>query len=562
MRLKTRLDYELDKPLLDGKSDFSIQFWVRTTADSTKRMVLLSKKDFTNNTLYAQRRPGWVFYMSHGTWAWNMGSGSRRITYERDNGRIMRLNDGRWHQLTMTYDGAQSNVRLYFDGRERAMYNLADANGFDFANASPLAVGWKKEKYERHEGFGHTVEGGAGNLQELVDAFNDLGIEPVQSDEFTDLIVDPTGLFNQRVQKQVDLLDADGATALLEAMALADLGPLKKAESVLMRSPYTVHQNRQFTDIAPVTKLYALENGRVIIRDSGAKAIAARERLDQPDFEIDNLAIWNRVLSRDEVGASYARHFEAVVREPQESIPEITAAAWNIEHGGLHFTMAEHGWDSRLTIAEMIRSQGIDVVMMQETYSSGDFIAAELGYYFAEGVDWDYINQGANISVLSRYPIEELHVPASAPFSNLAVKVKLSKTQDMHVMSNWYGMNKFPAVMKFHGARFDASDVTPTLFAGDFNAIPHTDGGDSPASRQLLESGFVDAYRSLHKIVKDFPGATHADGQRIDQLYYKGAGLTNTSTKIISSWPTGFPSDHYLLVSSFDLKTGQEEARK
>lgn len=40
---------------------------------------------------------------------------------------------------------------------------------------------------------------------------------------------------------------------------------------------------------------------------------------------------------------------------------------------------------------------------------------------------------------------------------------------------------------------------------------------------------------------------------RIDQLYYKGRGLKNTSTKIVSSWPGGFPSDHFLIVSQFDL---------
>jgi hypothetical protein len=118
--------------------------------------------------------------------------------------------------------------------------------------------------------------------------------------------------------------------------------------------------------------------------------------------------------------------------------------------------------------------------MMQETYSSGDFIAAELGYYFATTVDWDYLNQGSNISVLSRYPIEELHVPEDAPFMNVGARIAISRSQDLYAMSNWYGMAQFPAVFDFHADRFGQSESIPTLFAGDFNAVPHLDGGDSP----------------------------------------------------------------------------------
>ena len=69
----------------------------------------------------------------------------------------------------------------------------------------------------------------------------------------------------------------------------------------------------------------------------------------------------------------------------------------------------------------------------------------------------------------------------------------------------------------------------------------------------MLEEGFTDAFRSLYPDVKEYPGASHRSGRRIDQLYYKGKGLKNTSTKVVSSWPTGFPSDHFLIVSKFDL---------
>ncbi len=255
----------------------------------------------------------------------------------------------------------------------------------------------------------------------------------------------------------------------------------------------------------------------------------------------------------EEVLADYSDHFIPTAADLEEELTSLTAGCWNIWHGGKHYTVDENGWDSRETIAEILRRENADVVMMQETYSSGDFIAAELGYYFATTVDWDYLNQGSNISVLSRYPIKDLYVQNGSPFMNVGVKVAISKTQDMYVMSNWYGIQQFPAVFEFHESRFSESDVVPTLFAGDFNAVPHTDGGDSPASLTMLNAGFTDAFRSLYPDLDAFPGHTHRGGVRIDQLYHKGAGLLNTSTRIVSTWPTGFPSDHYLILSTFDL---------
>jgi exonuclease III len=191
--------------------------------------------------------------------------------------------------------------------------------------------------------------------------------------------------------------------------------------------------------------------------------------------------------------------------------------------------------------------------MMQETYSSGDYIAAELGFYYATTIDWDNMHQGSNISVLSRYPITEILVPPKSTFMSVTAKVSLSNTQDIYVMSNWYGMYNFEDVYAFHETRFQNTDSIPILFGGDFNAVPDVDGGRSLAARRLLGAGFVDAYRSLYPDVRKFSGFTHRSNRRIDQLYYKGKGLSNRSTEVFSSWPSQFPSDHYLVKSLFDL---------
>jgi len=532
-------------PPLDAGRDFSVQFWIKTEAEAGRRFVLLSHKEFDDNSLASQKNPGWVFYMSNGTWAWNVGSGSRRLTYERDNGHRMPLNDGRWHQLAMTYSASHSQIRLFYDGVNWVSYHVADSDGFDFTASNPTTVGWDARDVPAVPDLLSAIESGGDRLQTFVDAFNALGELPIESDEFLRAIVDPRAVFEERAGHEID----DNSW-----------GPVADAEAALMENPYTIHQALEFMEAAPLTKIYGLIDGEVVIRKDIAARYAERERLSLPDFVMDDLAIWDRVLSPEEVRSSYAEYFEPADAALSDNVPTLTAAAWNIWHGGKHFTSEEHGWDSRVRVAEMLVDEGVDVVMMQETYSSGDFIAAELGYYFATTVDWDYLNQGANISVLSRYPIRDLHVQEDSPFQNVGTKVALSTTQDMYVMSNWYGMNQFPAVFDFHRSRFAESDTVPVLFGGDFNAIPHTDGGDSPASVALVEAAFTDAFRSLHPDVEERPGPTHRSGRRIDQLYYKGSGLENTSTRVISTRSRGYPSDHFMILARFSLGYRTREA--
>lgn len=525
-----------DLGFLGSAADFSVHFWVRTETD--RRFVLLSQKDFPDNSLASQKNPGWAFYTSGGTWAFTVGSGTRRLTYERDNGDRMPLNDGRWHQLAMTYSADRSEIRLFFDGVNWVSYHVSDADGFDFTNSEPVTVGWDARSVRGTPDVLPAIESGADRLQELVDAFDALGQRPVESDEFLRLVVDPRAMFVERAGHEPD---DDEWTAVATA------------ERALMENPYTIHQALEFMLAAPLGKIYALVDGEVLIRRDVAARYSERERLSTPDFDIDEVTIWDRVLSPEEVRSGYAEYFEPVDEPLAGDVSTLTAAAWNIWHGGKHFTPEEDGWDSRARGAEIIAGEHVDVVMMQETYSSGDFIAAELGYYLATTVDWDYLNQGANISVLSRYPIREVHVDEESPFNNVGTRVSISASQDVYVMSNWYGMGQFSSVVDFHRGRFAGSDTIPVLFGGDFNAVPHTDGGDSPASRILLGAGFTDAFRSLHPDVAAWPGPTHLNARRIDQLYYKGRGLRNTSTRVIHAWDGGFPSDHSMIVSRFEL---------
>ena len=528
----------IDALSLNGTKDFTVQFWVKTT--SKNPMVLLSQKDFSNKGIYAQKNAGWALYSSGGTFAWTVGSGKRRLNYERDNGDKMPINDGKWHQITMSYNKQLTEFRLYYDGLNKAVYNV----DFDFKNNTPLVIGGKKNSLDYQKNILPSIKEGAKQLQNLVDAFNKLAVENLKEDEFFNLIDDPKKLYLAKLSgskkgedKKVTILD-----------------PINKVRSKLYSNPYTVYQYKNLTKLKPISKLYSLKEDKVVINNFQAKKIGTKERLFPSDFSIDNLSIFNMVLSADEIFNSYKKLVKTSPVKLEEKVTSLTVAVWNIWHGGKHFTKENSNYDSRLRIVEMIKKSNVDVVLMQETYSSGDFIAAELGYYFATTSDWDYCHQGSNISVLSRYPIKELDVPNGAEFMNVSVKLAISKTQEIYAMSNWYGMSKFPLVYDYHKERIKNANTIPILFGGDFNAIPHTDGGKSPASKKMLENGFTDAYRSLHPDIKSFPGYTHEWGERIDQLYYKGKGLKNISSKVISTWFEGFPSDHYMILTKFQLK--------
>jgi len=527
---------------LDGAKDFSVQFWMKTT--SVKPTVFLSQKRFTNKGVTAQKNAGWALYGSSGTFAWSIGSGDRRINYERDNGNRMPVNDGYWHQLTVTYSQEQSEFRLYYDGLNKAVYKV----GFDFVNNEPLLIGSVETESDYKGRHLAEIESGAIQLQALVDEFNKLGVGSLGPEEFISLIVDPKRLYEEKLK--------EGDLAVGDSKFKPNSNLLDKALAIrtgLTSNPYTVFQNRALTDLKPISKVYQLQNNKVVIDESAAAYFAASEKLYPSDFALDELCIWEKVISPEEILESYERYRKAEPVKVERNLKELTVGVWNIWHGGIHFAHEKDGWDSRLRIVEMLQKNKVDIVLMQETYSSGDFIAAELGYYFATTSDWDYRFQGSNISVLSRYPVRELAVSKEAEFNNVAVKLALSGTQEIYAMSNWYGMQQFPAVFNFHKSKFDKSDEIPILFGGDFNSVPHTDGGDSPASLKLLAEDFTDAFRSQYPNVSKYPGVTHRSGNRIDQLYYKGDTLDNISTRVVSSWPTGFPSDHFLIVSKFRL---------
>ncbi len=531
--------------------DFTVQFWIKTEVGCSENAMLLSNKNMMDLSLASQKKAGWSVFLSGGTFGWNMGSGKRRISYMHDGGGNYMLNDGLWHQLTITYSGSKDEVGLFYDGDKKVTYKVNDDTGFDFSSVLPLHIGSASLESNTEEGLLPEILRGAEQVQKLVDEFHNLGLRQIKNDELLNLVIDPeacvdTVIMDMKLDPEMDMAELEKKIKEL------DLESIFNTKRELMNNPFTTYQSRRFMIVAQLLNIYSLKDGKVVVNEKVAEKYKQKETLQNPDIQIDELRIWLKEVEPEQVLASYSEYYKPISYDTEVK-DSLIVADWNIWHGGIHHNIEEHGWDSRDRVIEMLEEEGADVIMMQETYSSGDYISAKLGYYYATATDWDYLNQGANISVISRYTIKEIRVPDDAAFMNVAARVELSENQDIWVMSNWYGMNKFQEVYDFHQSRFENSDSVPVLFAGDFNAVPHTDGGESLASELMMEAGFTDAFRTMYPDIEEFPGYSHRMGRRIDQLYYKGKGLKNTSIKVVSSWPTGFPSDHYLIVSEFDL---------
>ena len=287
---------------------------------------------------------------------------------------------------------------------------------------------------------------------------------------------------------------------------------------------------------------------------------------DSPSFEgsIDELAIWNATLDDSDIDALYTTHRPSKVVPLPPIRTSIKVMAWNIWHGGHHFTRDENGsqitrgdiwdkpelvanYDGAVRVAEIIRELGADIVLLQESYGSGPRIASLLGYeiMIAAGL---FSNQvwGPNITVLSRFPIERAFVERRLISNNGGALIKISEEQRLVAFSNWYSGSRtteLSAALDQWQELLASSDTIPILYGGDYNSRSHLSGGDSEHSRIMVEHLFKD---SFHELGGTYPRA-------IDYLYYRGAPLTPTSSIMQRTEITDYPSDHPLVLTEFEL---------
>lgn len=119
--------------------DFTIELWVQTIAINSDYQVIVSNKDwnsgeikdFTTNHEFGYSRTsgtnvGWaILYQPDGSWAWNIGDGKYRLDYRPTSPR-QQINDGEWHQIAFSVNRMRKEARMYFDGKNVAIYNLGE----------------------------------------------------------------------------------------------------------------------------------------------------------------------------------------------------------------------------------------------------------------------------------------------------------------------------------------------------------------------------------------------------------------------------------------------------
>jgi len=271
---------------------------------------------------------------------------------------------------------------------------------------------------------------------------------------------------------------------------------------------------------------------------------------------------------------------------PAEPAPEnLRLMTWNIWHGGRE----NDRFRGPRQVIDVIRRSRADVVMMQETYGSGELIA--------RGLDFHFQPRGTNVSLHSRYPIEE-DLSVFEPFKCVGALVRLPSGRRVAVYSIWlpYGEDIWiPATRAASSleqllAACDpsAQDIAkmldlihqrlagpqyegvPIIIGGDFNSMSHLDYTEVarehyklpvpwPTSRHMTTQGYRDAFRELHPNIDRgqdrtwSPRFPEQEQERIDFIYFRGVGVEPVRAERIDTSPGLFPSDHAAVLAELRL---------
>ncbi|GAA2770931.1 hypothetical protein GCM10020219_045110 [Nonomuraea dietziae] len=218
-------------------------------------------------------------------------------------------------------------------------------------------------------------------------------------------------------------------------------------------------------------------------------------------------------------------------------MPELKTLSWNLWHGG---SQVRGGREKQLTF---LLERDIDVVGLQE--SSGTS-AKELG----EALGWDYYQAGADLGVISRYPITSrgpLPSESGLPASNVRIRIDDRRGSEVALWNvhlgytpygpydacfGRYSVDRLMAreaqsgrtpqiqdVVRAMAVDLESAERTPVLLMGDFNAPSHLDwtpaarrcGYDSvawPTSVVPEQAGLRDSFRVAHPDPVAEPGVT------------------------------------------------------
>ncbi len=300
---------------------------------------------------------------------------------------------------------------------------------------------------------------------------------------------------------------------------------------------------------------------------------------------LDQVSLYTESLNADFIKQQYQHRFPATGKNSSYANNGILKVMnFNIFHGG-NETGKEVG---EQRIVEVIKNAGADLISMQETYGSGARIADKLGYYL-------YL-RSTNISIMSRYPIEETLAGYKA-FYNGGAYIRIGKNQKIAFFANWLNfpvdywgdlennrvINADTLVQQMDkGNTGDLRNIleiikpyiaqsaeTPVIFCGDFNSGSHLDWTEEtrqfnhglvvpfPSGILLVKNGFKDSFREINPDPLKVRGITWSPmsdqvfKDRIDYIYYKGSKIKAIAAVTIDQHPVKYPSDHAAVMTTF-----------
>lgn len=306
-------------------------------------------------------------------------------------------------------------------------------------------------------------------------------------------------------------------------------------------------------------------------------------------LEIEFARLQPGVISAEQLVREFVQRY-GEERRPR-SLPvwdgrPLKVLAWNIWHGG-----RRKGVDAGVQrVVDVIQESGADIVLMQETYGSGPRISGRLGF--------DYYLRSSNLSIMSRYPIREVHRMFSG-FHFGGATIELKPGIEVQAYSLWIhylpdvgkalaeGANptqlveadaktrgsQIDSILNELGDHLDRRPSVPVIVGGDFNSGSHLDWTEEtadtehhqgrvvawPVSLSMQRAGFEDSYRLAHPSPLNQPGFTwspeftdsHQD--RIDYVYVKQGDWETIDSQVLSTHPDGWPSDHAAVLSTLAL---------
>ncbi len=285
----------------------------------------------------------------------------------------------------------------------------------------------------------------------------------------------------------------------------------------------------------------------------------------------------------------------------------IRVMSFNLWHGG---TMRGQSVEES---ARVIRAANADIVGLQETAGVApqgkprpDSAAA-----LAQILGWEYLDQGGNTGILSRFPIightpkkwgAKLRLPSGQTLYHFNAHLMHAPYQPYQLLNIPYHNGPFlkteaEAVVAARAARGDQvqrllaeteiarRENLSALLTGDFNEPSHRDWTAAavsarrcplkvewPTTKAIEDAGFADAYRRVHPDPLRRPGLTwtpttapddpkdHHD--RIDFVFARGPHLRPLTARIVGEAPhtadivvPRYPSDHRALVCEFQITT-------